>query len=207
VLALQGAVSAGDFRAKVVDQDGRAVVDAVVVVRSVTAADTVKAKPNDEVIEQIDSEFVPHVKAILMGSRVHFPNKDKVRHQVYSFSPARKFELPLYAGTTAAPILFDKPGVVTLGCNIHDWMIGYIYVADSPYFGKTGKEGTVLLTDLPAGDYDVRVWQPNMVESEDATLKRATLAKSGLNEAEWRITVKPAFKIRRAPAGGRGAYR
>ena len=206
-LALSGAASAADFRARVLDHEGKPVADAVVAAKSLTAGASAPAKPRDEIVEQVDKEFVPHVKPILVGSRVHFPNKDTVQHQVYSFSPAKKFELPLYAGTQAPPVLFDKAGVVTLGCNIHDWMVGHIYVADTPYTGKTGKGGTVVLKDLPPGDYEVRVWQPTMAGAEDATVRRVTIAKSGVNEAEWRITLKPAFKIRRAPAAGRGAYR
>jgi hypothetical protein len=158
-------------------------------------------------VEQIDQEFVPHVKAVLAGSRVHFPNRDKVQHQVYSFSAAKRFELPLYSGTLAPPVVFDKPGIVTLGCNIHDWMVGYVYVTDTPYSGTTGKDGVTLLKDLPAGDYDVRVWQPGMTEPEDSTARRVTLTGSGVNDAEWRIGVKPAFKVRRAPGPGRGGYR
>ena len=200
------AASAGELRARVLDREGRPVADAVVAAKSLTAG-TASAKPQDAIVEQIGQEFVPHVKPVLVGSRVHFPNRDNMRHQVYSFSPAKKFELPLYSGTEAPPVLFDKAGVVTLGCNIHDWMIGYVYVADTPYFGTSDKAGTALLKDLPAGDYDVRVWQPNMAESEESTVKRVTIAKSGVNEAEWRIALKPAFKIRRAPAPGRGGYR
>jgi hypothetical protein len=147
------------------------------------------------------------VKSVLAGSRVHFPNRDKVQHQVYSFSPAKRFELPLYAGTSAPPVTFDKTGVVTLGCNIHDWMVGYVYVADTPYSGTTGKDGVALLKDLPAGDYDVRVWQPDMTEPEDSTIQRVMLTRTGVNDTEWRITVKPAFKVRRAPGPGRGGYR
>lgn len=198
---------AADLRARVLDQDGKPVEDAVVAAKSLAPGGAVPAKPGDEVIDQIDKEFVPHVKPVRVGSRVHFPNKDNVRHEVYSFSPAKKFQLPLYSGTTAPAVLFDKAGVVTLGCNIHDWMIAYVYVADTPYSGKTAKEGTIVLKDLPPGDYVVSVWQPRMSEAEDTTVKRVTLAKSGLSEVEWRITLKPEFKVRRAPAAGRGGYR
>jgi len=96
---------------------------------------------------------------------------------------------------------------VALGCNIHDWMIGYVYVAETPYFATTGKDGTALLKDLPAGDYNVRIWQPSMGEVEESTTRRVSIAEAGLHDAEWRITVKPAFRIRRAPAPGAGAYR
>lgn len=207
LLTLPTTSAAGDLRARVLDQNGRPVEDAVVAAKSLAAAGAAQAKPSDEVVEQIDKEFVPHVKPILVGSRVHFPNNDNVRHEVYSFSPAKKFQLPLYSGATAPPVLFDKAGVVALGCNIHDWMLAYIYVADTPYSGKTAKEGTVVLKDIPPGDYNVRVWQPNMSEAEDATVKRVAIAKSGTSEVEWRITLKPAFKVRRAPGAGRGSYR
>ena len=91
----------------------------------------------DAVVDQVDKEFTPKVNAILVGTSVIFPNHDNVRHQVYSFSPAKRFELPLYAGVPAQPVVFDTPGVVVLGCNIHDWMVGYVYVSESPYFAKT----------------------------------------------------------------------
>ena len=207
MLMWAGTASGAELRTRVVDHEGRAVPDAVVAAKPLTPGAAPHAKPRDEMVEQIDKEFIPRVKSVPLGSLVHFPNRDNVQHQVYSFSPAKKFELPLYAGTAAPPVLFDKPGVVTLGCNIHDWMIGYIYVADTPYAATTGKEGTAFLRDLPPGEYEVRVWQPNMAEPEQSTLKRVTLAKSGFAEVEWRITLKPAFKIRRAPAAGRGAYR
>jgi hypothetical protein len=97
--------------------------------------------------------------------------------------------------------------VVALGCNIHDWMVGYVYVSETPYFAKTAKDGTALLKDLPAGDYNVRVWQPRMGESEAATVRRVTIGRVGPNDGEWRIILKPAFKIRRAPGPGGSAYR
>ena len=200
------AACGGDLRAKVVDQNGKPVDDAVVSARPLGAAPL--AKPGDEVVDQVDKEFVPHVKPVVVGSRVHFPNNDNVRHEVYSFSPAKRFQLPLYSGGATPPsVVFDKPGVVTLGCNIHDWMVAYVYVADTPHAGKTAKEGVVVLKDLPPGDYNVRVWQPSMSEAEEATVKRVTVAKSGASDVDWKITLKPTFKVRRAPAAGKGGYR
>jgi plastocyanin len=198
---------AGDLRARVVDREGKPLTDAIVVAKPLTGGGPAQGRPTDEVLEQLDKEFVPRVKPIFVGSRVRFPNHDSVRHQVYSFSPAKKFDLPLYSGGAAPTVVFDAPGIVALGCNIHDWMVGYIYVSETPYFAQTGKDGTALIQDLPAGDYNVRVWQPSMGESEDATLRRITVSRSGPVDAEWRIILKPAFKIRRAPGPGGGAYR
>ena len=149
-----------DINATVTDQQGRPVADAVVVAVPVDANLRPLPKPRDDTIDQVDKQFLPKVTAVAVGTSVLFPNNDNVRHQVYSFSPAKRFELPLYAGVPAQPILFDKPGVVVLGCNIHDWMVGYVYVSESPYFAKTGSSGKVKLADLPPRSYVVRVWHP-----------------------------------------------
>ena len=115
------------------------------------------------VMDQRNRAFVPHVLAIQTGTSVRFPNSDNVRHQVYSFSSAKKFQLPLYAGNPAGPVVFDKPGVVMLGCNIHDRMSAFIVVVDSPYFASL-KDGRAVLGDLPDGRYGVHAWYQGMRE-------------------------------------------
>ncbi len=107
--------------------------------------------------------FVPRLWVIQTGTSVNFPNFDTVRHHVYSFSPARTFEIKLYAGTPAAPVVFDKAGTATLGCNIHDKMLAYIHVVNTPLFGVTDANGQLTL-DLPAGEHRIRVWAPTMGE-------------------------------------------
>jgi hypothetical protein len=93
---------------------------------------------------------------------VGFPNKDKVRHHVYSFSSAKTFELKLYGQQEERTVTFDKAGVVALGCNIHDSMIGYIYVADTPFAAKTNAAGEAMIRGLPAGAGTLTVWHPDM---------------------------------------------
>lgn len=115
-------------------------------------------------IGQHDNSFVPHILVVETGTLVEFPNTDEVSHHVYSFSPAKSFELPLYKGNVHEPLRFDVPGVVTLGCNIHDGMLGYILVVDTPHFGLTDEHGRARLEDLPLGDYTVHVWTPRMRE-------------------------------------------
>ena len=111
-------------------------------------------------IEQIDREFVPYVSVIQVGTAVAFPNRDPILHHVYSFSPAKQFEIKLYTGKSPTEVLFDKPGVVTLGCNIHDWMIGYIVVVPTPFHGTTDAAGLARIRDMPAGTYELRAWHP-----------------------------------------------
>lgn len=197
-----GSASAAEITAKVKDAAGHPVADAVVVAVPVEGVHRVAPPTGRLIMDQIDQEFVPRVMPVLVGSAVHFPNKDNIRHQVYSFSPAKPFELPLYAGTPAKPVIFDKPGVVVLGCNIHDWMIAYIYVSESPYFAKTGPDGSAQLKDLPPRQYTVRVWHPRLQGSEDATRQSASLNANPQTELSWDLVLKPEMRIRRAPTAG-----
>ena len=190
--------------AAVADSRGKPVADAVVVAVPVEANVRIVARMRDAVVDQVGKEFVPRVMAIFVGTTVTFPNHDNVRHHVYSFSPAKRFELPLYSGVPAQPVVFDKPGVVVLGCNIHDWMIGYIYVSESPHFAKTASDGKAVISDLPPHVYTVRVWHPDQEEAEDATRKNVDTTRTPRVDAAWQLRLKPKIKIRRAPMGERG---
>lgn len=131
---------------------------------TVKGARTTAAPGTGADMAQRNKTFSPGVLVVQTGTQVSFPNFDTVRHHVYSFSKPKTFEIKLYAGTPAAPVVFDKAGTATLGCNIHDRMIGYVHVVDTPYFGLTGENGTVML-DLPPGEHTVRVWTPLMGEA------------------------------------------
>jgi len=205
--AATSALHAVEIAALVRNEKGEPVSDAVVIAVPADGPVKLAAQPGQETVDQVNHEFVPRVKVVLVGAAVSFPNKDNVRHHVYSFSPAKRFELPLYSGTPAAPVLFDKPGVVVLGCNIHDWMIGYVYVSESPYFAKTGADGRALLADLPARTYAVRAWHPQMEGAEDATRTPADVTRVPRAEVAWQLKLKPDFRAHRAPHGrGPGRY-
>jgi len=198
---------AAEIAAHVKGPDGKPLSDAVVVAVPEDGAWKAPRAPAQEIVDQINHAFVPRVKPVLVGTPVSFPNKDSVRHHVYSFSPAKRFELPLYVGTPSEAVVFDKPGVVVLGCNIHDWMIGYIYVSESPWFAKTGEDGRAVLTNLPARAYAVRVWHPRMEGAEEAMLTRADLSRTGRAEVAWELKLKPDFRPHRhAPGRGPGRY-
>lgn len=145
-------VSAAVFEVRVDDGQGP-VADAVVSLHRAGSAPAAA----QAVMDQRDSAFVPGVLPVQVGTTVSFPNSDTVQHQVYSFSPAKPFELPLYAGTPLAPVTFDRAGVVVVGCNIHDWMIGHIVVLDTPHFAKTDASGVARI-ELPAGSYQLQAW-------------------------------------------------
>jgi plastocyanin len=200
------ATRAADLRVAVKDQRGKAIVDAVIVAVPADPKNMLHGKPPADSVDQVDKQFVPYVTPIYVGSRVRFPNSDNIRHQVYSFSSAKKFELPLYGGTDAAPVLFDKPGVVVLGCNIHDWMIGYIYVSETPFFAKTGAAGTATLVDLPAGDYRVRIWHPGMERSEESTTRQITVNADATPTVAWELILRPNFRVPRMSGSSSSGY-
>ena len=169
---------------QVQDASGKPLADAVAYLESAQASRAAgAARPANPVeIAQIAKQFDPRVSVVPVGTMVSFPNKDAVRHHVYSFSPAKTFELKLYSGTPANPVQFDKAGVAVLGCNIHDNMVAWVVVVDTPYFGLSAKPGPVSLNNVPAGSYRLRVWHPGLavgavaldqaltVESTDTTV-------------------------------------
>ena len=136
---------------------GAAVEDAVVYLMS-TLTPRLRIREPTARIDQINKMFVPAVSVVQTGTRITFPNKDNIRHQVYSFSKAKKFEIKLYADTPAKPVLFDNPGYVVMGCNIHDNMIAHMLVVDTPYFALSDKRGVAQIVDVPPGDYSLIAW-------------------------------------------------
>ncbi len=122
------------------------------------------------VMDQINQQFVPHILVVQRNTQVAFPNSDSIKHHVYSFSKAKPFELKLYSDNHPDPIPFDKAGEVVMGCNIHDWMLGYIYVVDTPWFSKTNRQGFIEL-DVPAGQYELKIWSP-LLQGSDRELSQ-----------------------------------
>jgi len=159
-LLLSSPLAAATIEAVVQDGRGGAVHDAVVY--AIPEGRPLPLPRRGAVMEQKNRAFIPHVLAVQTGTTVRFPNLDDVQHHVYSFSPAKPFQLPLYKGNPPNPIVFEKAGVVTLGCNIHDQMSAYIVVVDTPYFEKTASNGRAALHDLEPGRYTVKVWAPEM---------------------------------------------
>lgn len=161
--ALPTRTSAAPQAFQLQDESGQAWAHAVVSVM-VKGEPAFAAAGTRADMAQRNKAFVPGVLVVQTGTAVHFPNFDTVRHHVYSFSPVKPFEIKLYVGTPARPIVFDKPGTATLGCNIHDRMLGYIHVVNTPYFGMTDAQGRITL-DLPPGEHVLRLWSPSLGEA------------------------------------------
>lgn len=156
LLASQAA-AASDVTATITDTQGKPLTDAVVYIMPVAPARAPAAKPAHAVIDQVDKVFVPKVSVVRTGTAVDFPNSDNIRHQVYSFSSPKTFTLKLYSGRPSEPVVFDKPGVIVLGCNIHDDMVAFVLAVDTPWFARS-ERGSARIASVPAGHYDVFAW-------------------------------------------------
>jgi hypothetical protein len=214
-LCLSQNVLAVNLSVHVRSKSGKPVSQAVVYASPLSGTYKPASEPGKYTIDQKDKEFIPFINVVQTGTSIYFPNSDQIQHHVYSFSRAKKFDIPLYEGMPPNPVAFDKEGVVVLGCNIHDWMLDYIYVVETPYFTKTDKEGNAFIELFHGpGEYDVRVWHPELRGSAKSTSQRIRLDTGGdipfQMNAEFVIKQKKIIRVRRGPTSsgfGKGGYR
>lgn len=140
---------------------GQPLAEAVVMLDSREARAALRPLAGAEMAQE-HKRFTQRVLVVPLGTAVQFPNRDTVRHHVYSLSPAKTFEIKLYSGVPANPVLFDRPGVAVLGCNIHDSMVAWVVVAETPHHAQTGRDGRVRLEGVPPGSYTLRTWHPDL---------------------------------------------
>jgi len=199
-------VVAGELRVSISDTDGNPLDNAVIEITN-----PVPPIPDDwdysAVMDQVDKEFVRNTITVVQGSVVEFPNSDDILHHVYSFSGDLAFELPLYMGDEAEPVRFDHPGVAVLGCNIHDWMIGYIYVGESHLAALSDENGVATLANLPPGDYEFRIWHPRASDTAMAARHNVSVQAQGVTSIDLSTELAPDQRIRRAPVRAGRGYR
>ncbi|MEN9485452.1 MAG: hypothetical protein RJB37_3332 [Pseudomonadota bacterium] len=176
-LGLPGVVQAAAVTVQTLDPAGKPLAGAVVAVEVGRVA-KVAAPGTRAEISQRQRAFDPGLLVVQTGTSVDFPNLDTVRHHVYSFSPARTFELKLYNGRPSTPVVFDRAGVVVLGCNIHDQMVGTVVVVDTPLFGRTDAAGRVVL-EVPAGEHRLLTWHARMREGTDLLAQALKVGVAG----------------------------
>ncbi len=201
-MSLLADLQAGELDVLIKDGDGNPVKDAVVFAKALidnsTNSRASTEQPRTLTIAQIDKQFVPYVTAIRVGAAISFPNKDDILHNVYSFSKAKKFQLPLYKDEPPALVVFDKPGVVILGCNIHDWMVAYVYVLETPYFAKTDSSGRAKLKDLPLGEYRVQARHPRKRKRGSSPAQRILVGMEATQRSQFVIALKPEWRPQNA---------
>lgn len=189
----------GEISCSVKNAKGEAVADAVVSLVPLEGTVPAVAPEAKVEIEQTGQEFEPYVTVVQVGTRVVFPNRDSVQHHVYSLSKAKKFELPLYNPGQKESLVFDVPGLVTVGCNIHDWMISHLLVVATPWFAKSDTQGAAKVT-APAGRYRLELWHPRLA----APLTReVVLTDAAAGQENFTLTLKPDRRVRRSP-GSKG---
>ncbi len=204
--ALSGTSRAGDITVEVLNDKGEPVAGAVAYLLPNSA---VQPAPSTQLtkIDQIEKAFVPRISAMQAGGSVNFPNFDNIRHHVYSFSPARKFEIPLYEGVPAESIQFPTPGIVALGCNIHDWMAGYVVVTETPWHAITGEDGKAVIKGVPAGTFNIETWHEKLRGKPTKTRQKVEVSASGTVTASFAIKQKKVFSAFRGAAARGGGYR
>ena len=178
VLCLAAAPAFGAELTGSVQVSGRPAQHAVVWLAASGAPETPSPKV---VIDQRNLAFTPHVLAVRVGTTVQFPNNDKVFHNVFSFRDGKKFDLGMYPKGVTKPIVFDKPGLARLFCNIHPNMAAYVMAVDSPYFAVSDEKGSFAISGVPPGTYTYHAWRPG------GQLLTGSIAVDGDNslEIQW----------------------
>jgi len=186
--ACTGISHAAALTVQVSDAGGQALQDAAVYAEP--AAAQVPPRPQRLVeIEQKGRKFIPLVTVVQTGTSIAFPNNDTVRHHVYSFSPAKVFDLKLYIGQPENPVTFDKAGTVVIGCNIHDQMVGYVHIVPTPYFAKTDAAGKARIEGLPPGRYQVKAWHYGLPAQAQVPEQPLTMSASD-STASFKLDTK-----------------
>ena len=192
MLLVSASSQAAELTVNVTDSQGAPVAGAVVFLESAAASAAVQPVTDARIVQK-NKTFVPDVLVIPRGTAVYFPNEDTVRHHVYSFSAVKPFEIKLYVGTPAAPVLFDQSGVAVLGCNIHDEMIAWVVALDTPYYSHSDQQGEAKLTAVPAGEYTLRVWHKDLLNELDVPKIILTLGSTPQRTSVQLPQLAPVF--------------
>lgn len=208
-LAISGSVSGQQLEVMIRDADGNALNDAVI---ELVLADSEKAQyqqPSRQIVDQRDKEFIPTVSLVTVGSDVNFPNSDDILHHVYSFSPAKTFNIPLYGqgDNDDYQETFEQVGIVEIGCNIHDWMLAYIYVSETSLAALSDESGIARIESTLQGEYEFRAWHPRAAGTEDELTYTVNLSQSQTTALEISLELRRDRRVRRAPGSSERRYR
>lgn len=178
---LTGLVWAGTVEVAVHDGADKPLHDAIVMLEPVSGSLPVRPLSGVQ-ISQVHRQFDPQVTVVTVGTAIAFPNLDTVRHHVYSFSGVKNFELKLYSGVPAAPVVFDRPGVAVLGCNIHDQMVAWVVVVDTPFYGRTSALGKATISAVPPGFYRLKTWHSSLLDANAPVARTLTVGSGDVVE-------------------------
>ena len=191
------------------DAEGQPLEDAVIELVLPEQLRSQYLQTTAKVVDQRDKEFVPTVTVVTVGSQVNFPNSDNILHHVYSFSPAKTFNIPLYGQGENDDYFetFTESGIVEIGCNIHDWMLAYLYIADSTLVALSDESGVARLDGLPEGEFTLRVWHPRAADSIDELAQTVILNSAETTALSVSVDLRRDRRVRRAPGSNGRRYR
>ena len=204
ILIMSAPANGAELAGIVTGPNGEPLADAVVYAVALDPQPAPADNPRRAVIDQVNLQFTPFVTVVQTGAEIVFPNADNIGHNVYSVSRDMTFTLGLSRGVEAPPVVFITPGVVVMGCNIHDWMLAYVLVLETPNFGVTGANGTTVLRNLPPGPYEVRVWHPGMVDGQGDVSRQVEVRQGEIGNTSFSLALKPRcmWVIDQGPVGG-----
>jgi hypothetical protein len=185
-------------------KDNKPVADAVVSLVPLDAPAKISPPATPVEIVQKNLELVPYVTPVVVGTQMVCPNRDNVKHALYSTSEAKRFSYPLYEPGKAEKLVLDKPGVIAMGCNIHDWMLAYIVVLDTPWFALTDATGATQIAGVPAGNYRLEIWQPRLKQRHTQPL---TVTDNASPPLALKLPLGRDQRIRRKIEAGAGGYK
>ncbi len=189
------AAQAKNTTIRVLDLDNKPLPNIVVFLESVNKSKVIQEVLSERPIatmDQVNRQFLPHILVVNKDTKIDFPNSDMIKHHVYSFSSAKTFEIKLYSDKPSEPQLFEQVGEVTLGCNIHDWMLGYVYVVDTPWFGTTDLQGNINF-EVPEGKYALKKWHPLFQESDKSLSQEIDTTKNSRFTVQIKTAMKPQY--------------
>ncbi len=195
-----GIANAADLQVSVRGVRGIAVENAVVALAPRFEMQTFPDVLHASEMKQEGTLFSPFVLPVPVGTEVSFPNMDEFRHQVYSFSRAKPFELRLYGQDESKSVIFEKPGVVAVGCNIHDNMLAFIYVSEHRILNTTDNNGSAKLTGLEVGDYDVFLWHPDIKGGKAVQLPTVSVSGGTENNLPVTVDLRSFRQVQQPPA-------
>ncbi len=206
---ISGQLGAQSLQVSVVDSDGNPLPDSVIELLLPAELQDQYQENGAWEVDQLDKEFVPGVTVVTRGSQVSFPNSDDILHHVYSFSEAKTFNIPLYGRGENNDYFetFQTTGVVEIGCNIHDWMLAYIYVAESKLAVLSDLTGNARLEGLPPGEFSVRVWHPRVAGEMEDLLHTVSIIQGGTSNLDVVLELRRDRRVRRAPGSSGRRYR
>ena len=209
LLVFSYSASAQGLRVLLTDADGNTLENAVIELLLPADLQSSYQAELTDVVDQRDKEFVPTVTVVPVGSEINFPNSDDILHHVYSFSTAKTFNIPLYGQGQNDDFVetFPVSGIVEIGCNIHDWMLAYIYVAESSLYAMSGADGVAEMSGLPSGEFSLRVWHPRAAASLEELTQTVTLSSATTTSLSVSLELQRDRRVRRAPGANSRRYR